>query len=106
MSQPPPPRLEYQSPGYRRPPRPPDRYAVAKFLGGFGGGIVVSAVTWPLLFRSQTRLPEVAIYIVPAFKIIVGLGYLFVPRWRLVGGGVLASLAVGALIFFFSCAAN
>jgi hypothetical protein len=42
----------------------------------------------------------------PALKLIVGIAYLFVPRWRLVGGGVLTSLAGGFLIFFGVCAAG
>jgi len=37
---------------------------------------------------------------------MVGIVYLFVPRWRLVGAGVLTSLAAGFLIMFGVCAVS
>jgi hypothetical protein len=43
---------------------------------------------------------------VPGCKIVVGGVLLFIPRWRVLGAGVLLSLALGVLIFFGSCFAH
>jgi hypothetical protein len=78
-----------------------------KFLAGFGGGILVSAIVWPLVFRAPgADLAEIAMWVLPLLKLAVAAGLLRVPSLRLAGGGVLASLAVGFLIFFGVCANN
>jgi hypothetical protein len=39
----------------------------------------------------------------PLLKLLVAAGFFSVRRWTLVGAGILASMAVGCLIFLSQC---
>jgi hypothetical protein len=103
MSQPPPIPMDYQ--GWTPPPRRGWPLAV-QMLVGLGAGILVSVIVWlgGWKYLNLGRPGISAIIIVPAAKLIVGITFLCIRRWRGFGGGVLMSLAFGVLIFFGACA--
>lgn len=101
-----PPPLTYQQP-YYAPLRPPTRYPVAKFLGGMGAGTLLSALIWPLTFSASNGEALVTIIIgVLLLKLAGGITFLCLRPYRMLGGGILTSVALGFLIFFGVCANN
>jgi hypothetical protein len=48
----------------------------------------------------------VLMIIVPVAKLAAGITFLCLRPWRLLGGGILTSLALGFFIFFTACAMN
>jgi hypothetical protein len=71
------------------------------FMIGFCGGTAVSIFCWCAGIKRLTRPGgDAVIIIIPAAKLGLGLVLLAVPRWRMIGAGVITSLAAGVLIFF------
>ena len=77
-------------------PPPDEPGAPAKMLIGLLGGVAVSAAVWGLFLD---RMGAAVIAAVVGAKVLAGIGCLATRRWRPLGQGVLASIAVGALIF-------
>lgn len=100
------PPLDYRS----EPPPPPSPWRASpaiRLLAGFLTGTALSAAVWtggwtPLVQRGSGDI----LWIVPAVKVLASVVCLCIPGWRSFGAGVLASLAIGFLIFFVTCAAN
>ena len=100
------PPLDYQS----QPPPPPGPRPVSpalRLLAGFLAGTALSAAVWiggwtPLVQRGSGDI----LWVVPAVKVLASVVCLCIPGWRSFGAGVLASLAIGFLIFFVTCAVN
>jgi hypothetical protein len=63
---------------------------------GLFGGIAVSAVTWGLFLE---RMTPTLVALVIAVKLGLGALCLALADWRPLGQGMLASIAVGAMIF-------
>src|SRR5256885_2234228 len=100
--------LPYQSPGgYQRPStgRP-----VLQFFGGLGAGTLLSLIAWALGFGAVNSASDggtvlvAMLFLVPTAKLATGITFLCLRPYRLLGGGIMASLAIGALIFFGMCA--
>jgi hypothetical protein len=89
---------------------------VRKFLIGFLAGLAASGVVFVLIrafvaghFRGEWifGMYRPVIMLLPALglcKVAIAVGLLFSPRWRSVGMGLLASVAVGLMIFLGMCA--
>jgi hypothetical protein len=108
VSQIPPPRvpLNYQQP-YYAPLRPPTRYPVRKFLGGMAAGTLLSAILWPFSFSANRGDAIFSLVIVVLFlKLGAGISFLCMRPYRMIGGGIMTSVALGFLIFFGVCATN
>jgi hypothetical protein len=97
--------LNYQQPHFVPRP-PPARYPVAKFLGGMGAGTLFSAILWPLTFDPRGDSLFAWIIVMLLIKISAGVTFLCMRPYRMLGGGILTSLALGFLIFFGVCANN
>ncbi len=72
----------------------------------FLAGCVISAIAYPLLWGKNGNAAVVAAIILLGVKFIAGVTLLCFRGKRGYGGGLLASLAVGFIIFFFTCAAG
>src|SRR5258706_245596 len=97
MNDPPPP-LDYRTPD-QRAPRDPD--APKRFAWGLIGGTAVSAVVY---FAGWHWFPNVTFvlgFIITGAKALAFIG---MPSSRGLGPGILASIPLGALIFFGTCA--
>lgn len=104
-SPPHPPALNYQQPYYGPPP--PHGRPLLHFFGGLGLGTLLSIAAWPISFSSRNPTLFVALlFLVPVAKIASGVTFLCLRPYRLLGGGILASLGLGFLIFFGACAHN
>jgi hypothetical protein len=69
------------------------------FIGlliGIAGSVVVWIVGWERFVDKGSGL---AILIVPGLKLVAGMTFIFIPRWRSFGAGILVSIALGFLIF-------
>ena len=78
-----------------------------KFLGGMIGGTLISAIVWPLSFKPDDGDTLFAVIIVVlVFKLAAGITFLCLRPYRMLGGGILTSVALGFLIFFGVCANN
>jgi fatty acid desaturase len=99
------------------PPWPPDdrttesrpswrgqQVAQVKLLLGLGTGVAVSLLVWHYKVRP---VPEksimTTIFVVLALKIGVSVVLMFFPAWRTFAAGMITSIAIGILIFFFTC---
>jgi hypothetical protein len=110
MSQFPPPlpgpTLNYQSP-WARPPG--SRRPGLQFLAGLGIGTLFSLVAWSLGFglaapsAGSDVLLIAMMWLVPTAKLAAGITFLCLRPYRLLGGGILTSMALGFLIFFGLC---
>ena len=96
--------LNYSSPlGRPPPPAGPPGHGVRLFFLGLGAGTLVSLVAWGLGWRYVERGPaEVLVWLIP----VAGVTLLCLRGRRLLGAGILCSIAIGFLIFFVQCAAN
>jgi hypothetical protein len=65
-------------------------------LIGLLGGIAVSAVAWGLFLE---KMNAAVLTTVIGAKVLVGIIALATRRWRPLGQGVIASIAIGAMIF-------
>lgn len=100
--------LNYRSPGSGGPPPlPPPRRGLAVFFGILGG-VIVSGIVWPLAFWSQSGAAIlVALVVLVAGKLTSSIVLIVRSnRWRFHAIGLLISIALGGIIFFFSCAAG
>jgi hypothetical protein len=81
-----------------RPPSPPlsSWEAVGQFFGGLLGGAVVSAFAWFVGWKSELLLQFALGGL--AIKFAVGIAFLFVRGRKLIGAGVLVSIALGIMI--------
>ena len=79
--------------GFTRPETSGDR---VKMAVGLLGGIAVSGVAWGLFLGTMAPVLIGAIIL---GKFVVGMACLWIRGWRPLGQGLLASMAVGALIF-------
>jgi len=105
MDQPPPLRPDCQG---RQPKDQGGLPTAAKFFIGLIGGSILSGIVWPWWFKSATQSNHgYGVYLliaVPAAKVVGSTICFYVPRWRAFGSGLTASIAVGFLIFFGTCA--
>lgn len=69
-------------------------------------GCAVSGVAYPLLWGNSGNAAVIAALTLLGVKFIAGVTLLCFRGKRGYGGGLLASLAVGFVIFFFTCAAK
>jgi hypothetical protein len=94
-----------------------DRLSTRKFLIGFTSGVIASFILWVLgrrLFMHPGGgeffgLYDYSVLLIPLLgscKIALGIYLLFVPRWKRLGTGLLASAPFGAMILFGVCASN
>ena len=81
---------------YFPPPDEPGARAMA--IIGLVVGVAISAVAWGLFLG---RMNGVMIAVVIGGKILGGIACLAAPRWRPLGQGLIASVAIGALIFLW-----
>jgi hypothetical protein len=65
---------------------------------GLVAGVAISAVAWGLFLG---RMNGVMIAVVIGGKILGAIACLATPRWRPLGQGLIASVAIGALIFLW-----
>jgi hypothetical protein len=95
---------DYSTPRAGPPPVPPGRIILQFFAGLLGGG-AISAVVWILGFNAVTGPGNggLLLLIVPGVKLAIGITFLCIRGWRMLGGGILLSIALGFLIFFFTC---
>jgi hypothetical protein len=97
--------MNYQTPG-----TPPPRRGLStglQMLIGLMAGTLVSAIVWIGGWKYvNDGSAASAIVIVPGLKFVVGVTLLCIRGLRGYGGGILVSIALGFLIFFFACAAN
>jgi hypothetical protein len=106
MSEKPPDILDYRTAGSGNPPPPPRKgRGLAVFLGILAGALI-SGIIWPLAFWSDSGNVIVAALIVLVVGKLLGSILLITlsNRWRFHGIGLLISIALGGMIFFFSCA--
>jgi len=101
MERPPTEPLNYAS----TPPTPPTSEArrLLKLMAGLGVGTGVSLIVW---VGGWTYVSGTAIWLVPVAKLVAATVFFSIPKWRSVGGGILLSIGLGALIFLGQCAAN
>ncbi|MDB5296120.1 MAG: hypothetical protein JWO31_2103 [Phycisphaerales bacterium] len=94
-SQPPP--LSYRGPDTP----PPLGRPKLQFAGGLGAGVLASAAAWVIAIAAASSNRNFAVWLAGILvfgKLAVGITYLCRPGRRLVGGGVLTSLALGILV--------
>jgi hypothetical protein len=98
--------LDYGSP--TRPPDPPPKSNVGRFLFGLITGIVISFVAWGAGWNTfdKSRHGELFFYAVIGIKVGGGIALLFSKEYRMVGVGLITSLPIGVLILFMSCFAH
>jgi hypothetical protein len=102
-----PPPLNYQSPMTPQPPRGGGLSTGLQMLAGLGAGALISFIIWMGGWKYvESGAGASAILFVPVVKLITGVTLLCVRGLRGYGGGILLSIALGSLIFFFTCAAN
>ena len=77
-------------------PEPEGPGARLKMAIGLLGGIAVSGVAWGLFLNKMT---PTLITLVIGGKLVIGLVCVALRNWRPLGQGVLASIAIGAMIF-------
>jgi hypothetical protein len=97
MTQPPP--LDYR-------PSDPRWSAKTQFFAALVIGSLLSGVVWTLWFHSisDTKAGPAILVLTPVVKLVIAVVCLFNPNSRPVGGGLLASIGIGFLIFFGLCA--
>jgi hypothetical protein len=103
MSEEPPRKLNYERQRRSVPEDMETRYPVLKFFIGFGGGVALSAVVWPLARASDGAVLGGIMAAMPIFKAFVAGCFMVYRPFKLVGAGLLASMAVGCLIFLSQC---
>jgi hypothetical protein len=107
MSDETPPKLDYRPPEPRRTLQAPAGGSVRGLLLGLAIGSAVSALFWIAGWDTLVEHGSgIAVYLLPLAKAVAAVFLLAVPGWRSFGTGLLLSIAVGALIFFGTCAAN
>ena len=82
---------------------PENTGARVKMAAGLLGGIAVSAVAWGLFMKTMT--PALMAVIIGG-KFALAFACLAMRRWRPMGQGLLASIAIGAMIFVFKVCSN
>jgi hypothetical protein len=92
-----PPPVEYRTPNIATMPPLSSWAAVGQFFGGFFGGAAASALAWFAGWQSELLLQFALGGL--AVKFVVGIAFLFVRRRRLIGAGVLVSIALGTMVF-------
>jgi hypothetical protein len=70
---------------------------------GLLGGIAVSAVAWGMFLKQMT---PTLMAVVIGGKLVLGLLFVALPGWRPLGQGLLASIAIGAMIFVWKFCAS
>jgi hypothetical protein len=79
-----------------------------QFLWGLGIGAGASLLVWyfgwPIFGTDRIAHPDTWIWVVPGVKTVVAIVCMCVARWRPFGAGLLVSIALGAMIYFGSCA--
>jgi hypothetical protein len=103
-----PPQVLPYSPPYVQVPIPA-AVSLRRFFLGLGAGVAVSAVVWILGWKPLTGVGGgagmvVALLLIPGSKLAGGIVCLCLRPWRMMGAGILVSIALGALIFFGVCA--
>ncbi len=97
-----PPVLNYSS-GSNLPPPPARSY----FARAFWIGVAISALVWISMGAGEFRNVGVFLFTlvaVPGLKLLISIILLCFRQYRSAGAGLLASLPVGAGIFFSVCA--
>jgi hypothetical protein len=93
---------------YAHGPNPPRGNPWRQFWVGLIIGTALSAIVWITSFSlGNTAGSQNFIFFLIALipiKIVVAIILLCFRNWRSVGGGLLASIALGGLIFFGVCA--
>jgi hypothetical protein len=103
----PPHDLNYQRPGLPPSPRSPEPARGVKFFGGLGLGGMISLVGWNYGWNTFTESSSpLMMFLIPGIKIAAAVAFMFVPRWRSFGAGLLLSIGLGLLIFLGVCAAK
>jgi hypothetical protein len=103
---PPPVPVEYRRPGSGPPRGHPPTWG--QFFAGLGLGTLVSAVFWPASWRAidqGTGANGVLLFGLPVLKLIGAVTLIALGR-RGLGLGLLVSIALGFMIFFYICASN
>ena len=83
-----------------------DTHVIRRFAYGLLVGSVVSGVAWYLGWNAIDRGHDWLIYVVPAAKVAAAVALGLQPKYRGFGGGLLASIPVGVLIFVSTCASH
>ena len=107
-SQPPPiqPAIAYGAPGQMRPPVPVGRI-ILLFFAGLLLGTGVSAIIWIAGWKHvMAHSNGGVILVVTGVKFAIGVVLLFIRGWRSFGAGIIASIALGVMLFFGAWAAS
>jgi hypothetical protein len=96
--------MSAQALGYEVPPPRDQKGSQRQFLLALAIGTAASAFTWIVAWGSLAGVYFMVL--VPLAKLFIGIELRRRPPWKGFGAGLLASLAVGFLIFFSVCAAN
>lgn len=104
LSTPPPDKLDYASTGVPPPIRPGYQVLIGLLVGA-AASAVAWVLGWGLVMNSATAL-VIVLVILAGLKIVGGGALMFIGRWRLLGAGLLLSLALGFLIFVGNCFAH
>jgi hypothetical protein len=99
----PPSHMDYRPQPEPPPPGWPPR---TQRRAGLLGGSLLSLIVWPLTwkFGQQGNTIMAVIIAMVAVKVVTAIVCTASPRWRPLGAGLLASMGVGFLIFFGTCA--
>lgn len=77
------------------------RFFIALILGS-----ALSALVWVAGWDQIDKGMSFLILVVPGVKFVVGVALIIMKPWRSAGAGLMVSIAVGALIFFATCATH
>src|SRR5690349_15750204 len=94
-----PPRLDY-----REPQPPPGRFGPrGMYVLGLCTGLGFSLIYYILLGFNVTGHTPVGPLGAVFLKLAIGIGLLFVPRWKAFGLGLITSVPIAVLIFLGLC---
>ncbi|HEX8913757.1 MAG TPA: hypothetical protein VF796_15460 [Humisphaera sp.] len=109
---PPPPVVDYARPYAGGTLAGPPGRPVLQFFGGLGAGFLFSLVLWvglPLTMRALVDrsyggdvFGSILLVVVLA-KLVAGIVFLCLPGRRLIGGGILVSMALVVFVFISLC---
>ena len=97
----PPHQLNYLTP---QQPTPPHEHSVPRFIAGAIVGSITSAVIWNRVFSSSSfPLAMYSVFGLIPVKLLVGMYFFGLRRWRSFGIGIWVSIPIGLLIFCGNC---
>jgi hypothetical protein len=84
-------------------PPPDDPGARLKMIAGLVGGIAISGIVWGLLLDRVNSWVVVGMI---GAKVAIAVACMTQAKWRPLGQGLLASIAVGCWVFFLKLCGN